>query len=205
MFIIVLHSTPIIFRQPRLATITNIFVLSLNYDVWWAILFIIIIIWLVMLSQYIYPAVRQQMSNLDIIGFILGAACQQGTHLIMSNSSGRIIVLNTFILSLFVFTFYSANILVLLQIPSHAIRNIDDLLMSPLKLAVQDARYLHFYYETDTINGLMNRVYETKLKPNGPKSWIYDTAMGVKKVCARVYCMRKLHLKLASNFFVFFC
>lgn len=148
-----------------------------------------IIVWFLMLTQYIYPEMRRQMSYLDIVGFICGAACQQATHLIMSKTSGRIIVLTTFILSLFVFISYSANILVLLQSPSHAIRSIDDLIASPLKLGVQDARYLHFYYETDA-NSLMNRVYERKLKPNGQDSWIYDTVMGVKKVRTQLFAFQ---------------
>lgn len=103
-----------------------------------------------MLTQYIYPDVRRRVSYLDIVGFILGAACQQPTHLIIPNTSGRIIVLTTFFTSLFVFISYSANILVLLQSPSHAIQNIDDLLASPLKMAVQDARYL-FVWQIEMI------------------------------------------------------
>lgn len=124
-----------------MATITNIFVLPLHWSVWCACFIVVIIVWFLMLSQYIYPDVHRQMSYLDIVGFIWGAACQQATHLIIPNTSGRIIVLTTFLLSLFVFISYPANILVLLQSPSHAIKDIDDLLASPLKMAVQDARY----------------------------------------------------------------
>lgn len=149
----------------------------------------IIVIGVLMQTQYIDAEVRHQMTNLDIMVLIWGAACQQATHLVMSRTSGRIIVLTTFILALFVFISYSANILVLLQSPSHAIKTIDDLIASPLMLGVQDARYLHFYYETEN-KGLMKRVYETKLKPNGRNSWIYDTAWGVKKVRTQLFAFQ---------------
>lgn len=36
----------------------------------------------------------------------------------------------------------------------------------------------------------MNRVYETKLKPNGRNSWIYDTAMGVNKVRNQLFAFQ---------------
>lgn len=181
--------TPIIFRQPSLAAITNVFVLPLQFEVWRACFIAMIIVWLSMQTQYIYPEVRRQMSYLDIVGFICGAACQQATHLIMPNTSGRIIVLTTFILSLFVFISYSANILVLLQSPSHTIKTIDDLIASPLRVAVQDTRYMHFYYETDG-NRLMKQIYERKLKPNGQDSWIYDTALGVKRVRTQLFAFQ---------------
>lgn len=142
-----------------------------------------------MLLQYYYSEVRDQMSYLDIVGFIFGAACQQATHLIWHKTSGRIIVFTTFILALFVFISYSANILVLLQSPSHVIKNVDDFIASPLKLGVQDARYLHVYYETDTTD-LMKRVYEKKIKPYGRDSWIYDMIKGIQKVRTQFFAVQ---------------
>lgn len=138
------------------------------------------IVWLLMLSQYIYPEVRQRMSYLDVVGFICGAACQQGTTLVshLPKTSGRILILTTFILSMFIFISYSANILVLLQSPSHAIKNIDDLIASPVRLGLQDARYIRFNFQYENIS-ILKRVYRTKIKPYGEAGWIYDTAKGI--------------------------
>ncbi|XP_031621018.1 ionotropic receptor 75a-like [Contarinia nasturtii] len=180
---------PIIYRQPKLASISNIFVLPLRFDVWLACLVSMSIIWLSMLSQYVYPEIRERMSYLDICGFICGAVTQQGTHLIMSKISGRIIVLSTFLLSLFVFISYSANILVLLQSPSNAIKNIDDLIASPMKLALQDVRYARFIFKYEN-KGLLKRVYETKLKPFGENAWIYDPAVGVERVRRELFAFQ---------------
>lgn len=126
------------------------------------------------------------MSYADVLLFVCGAACQQGTHLIISKTSGRIIVITTFILTLFVFISYSANILVLLQSPSHAIKTIDDLIASPVRLAIQDARYTRFYYEKENA-GLLNRVYEKKIKPQGNDGWVYDTLMGIDKIRTQLF------------------
>lgn len=141
-----------------------------------------------MLTQYIYPEVRQRMSYLDIVGFICGAACQQGTHLDsnLTKTSGRILLVTTFFLALFVFISYSANILVLLQSPSHAIKNIDDLIASSMRLGLQDVRYARFNFQYENVS-ILKRVYQTKIKPYGEQGWIYDPAKGVERVRAELF------------------
>lgn len=126
---------------------------------------------------------------MDIIGFIIGAACQQGTHLEISRTSGRIIVLTTFLASLFIFISYSANILVLLQSPSHAIKNIDDLIASPLKLALQETKYNRFNYLYENVSKL-SEVYEKKIKPMGKDGWVYDTVVGMDKVRKQLFAFQ---------------
>lgn len=144
---------------------------------------------LLMFTQYIYPEVRCRMSYLDVVGFICGVACQQGTHLAMPKSSGRIIVLTAFFSALFVFISYSANILVLLQSPSHAIKNIDDLLASSMRLALQDTRYARFNFQYENIS-MLKRVYATKIKPYGEQGWIYDPDKGVEKVRTQLFAFQ---------------
>lgn len=147
-----------------------------------------IIVWLLMLSQYVHPEIRETLTYLDIVGFIIAAACQQGTHLVshLPKTSGRILVLTTFFVSLFVFISYSANILVLLQSPSHSIKNIDDLIASPVKLGLQDARYARFNFQYENIS-ILKRVYRTKIKPYGESGWIYDTVKGVERVRTELF------------------
>lgn len=147
-----------------------------------------IVVWLLMLTQYIHPEVRQRMSYLDIVGFICGAACQQGTHLDshLTKTSGRILLLTTFFSALFVFISYSANILVLLQSPSHAIKNIDDLIASPMRLGLQDVRYARFNFQYENVS-ILKRVYQSKIKPYGEHGWIYDPAEGVERVRTELF------------------
>lgn len=160
--------------------------LPLRSEVWHACIIAMLIILLLMFTQYIYPEVRCQMSYLDVVSFICGAVCQQGTHLVLPKTSGRIIILTTFLLALFVFISYSANILVLLQSPSNAIKNIDDLLASPMRLALQDVRYARFNFQYENVS-ILKRTYATKIKPYGEDGWIVDPAKGVENVRTQLF------------------
>lgn len=51
------------------------------------------------------------------------------------------------------------------------IRTIDDLLASPLKLALQDAPYNRFTFLRENIS-LLSNVYEKKIKPMGDDGWV---------------------------------
>lgn len=147
------------------------------------------IIWLAMLTQRIWPDIKNRMSVFDVIGFICGAVCQQGTHLELYRLSGRLIILTTFLFSLFVFISYSAMILVLLQRPSHAIKNINDLIASPMTLALQEAKYNRFNYLYENVS-ILTKVYEKKIKPMGAEAWVYDTNNGMEKVRTQLFAFQ---------------
>lgn len=139
-----------------------------------------------MLSQFVYAEVRQQISYLDMVGFICGAACQQGTHLMMQKTSGRLIVLTAFLLASFIFMSYSTNILVLLQTQSNAIKSIDDLIASPLKLALQDVNYARYIFQYED-NDLLKHVYQMKVQPMGENGWIDDPVKGVEQIRTQLF------------------
>lgn len=142
-----------------------------------------------MLSQRIDASTRHQTTILDIFIFAFGALCQQGTSLTLARTSGRIIMLSAFLFCIFIFISYSTSILVLLQSPSNSIRNIDDLMKSPLKLAIQNTGYNRFNYmhENDSI---LNKVYENKIKPAGNDGWVYDPFFGVEKVRTQLFAFQ---------------
>lgn len=118
-----------------------------------------------------HPIIRGSMSSFDIISFVIGAVCQQGTHLVVATTSGRFIMITTFLAMLAIFTSYSASIVALLQSPSNLITTIDDLLNSPIKLALQDAGYNRYSYLKDN-DSLLNRIYEKKIQPMGNDGWV---------------------------------
>lgn len=128
-----------------------------------------------------HPAFRGQIYMMDAASFVWGAACQQGTHLIISPTSGRFVVLTTFLAALALFTSYSASIVALLQSPSTSIKTVNDLLASPLKVSVQDAAYTRFYFMKSN-DSVLRKVYKVKVAPAGEKGWIYDTTAGVERV-----------------------
>lgn len=124
-----------------------------------------------MYSQYLHPLLRGTMSAFDVVSFVWGAICQQSTHLIIPTVSGRLIVITVFLSALATFTSYSASIVALLQSPSHMIETIDDLLASPLKVALQDTGYNRYSYLVENISVLQN-VYTEKVKPMGADGWV---------------------------------
>lgn len=149
-------------------------------------LFVIIFI---MMLQITHPALRKDIKSLDVVTFVWGAVCQQGSHLIIPTTSGRFVVLTTFLAALAIFTSYSASIVALLQSPSHSIRTIEDLLASPLKLALQEAGYNRYNYLVENIS-ILNEVYEKKVKPMGKNGWIYDPFLGVEKMRTQMFAFQ---------------
>lgn len=83
--------TPLIFRQPPLSAVANIFILPLQLDVWICIFILFVVVYLIMLLHLKHPILKaMSISMLDVATFILGAICQQGTHLSIITTSGRI-------------------------------------------------------------------------------------------------------------------
>lgn len=139
-----------------------------------------------MIIQLLHPALSKKIVTLDVVTMVWGAACQQGTHLIISTTSGRVVVLTTFLATLAIFTSYSASIVALLQSPSHSINDINDLIASPLKLSVQDAGYTRYNFMRENIS-ILQKVYNEMVKPRGKDGWIYDEASGIEKVRTELF------------------
>lgn len=78
----------------------------------------------------------------------------------MRQTSGRIIVSAAFNLALFVLISYSVNILVHLQSARDAIKNIDDLLASPML----KGKWQCFNFRHKTMS-ILNQTYGTQIKP----------------------------------------
>lgn len=158
----------------------------MSQTVWGCCLLTIIIIFATLILEIKHPDLQGRISTLDSATFILGAVCQQGTHLVISTTSGRFVVLTTFLAALAMFTSYSANIVALLQSPSTSIKTIEDLIASPLKIGIQDAGYTRYYYMKMN-DPLLNLVYQKKIKPIGTEGWIYDTDVGIEKIRTELF------------------
>lgn len=95
----------------------------------------------------------RQLSLPEAGTFALGALCQQGfetSPALPAVGSVRVAMFSTLACALFLFTAYSAKIVALLQTPSDAIRTVDQLAASPLRLAVQDTTYKKVYFAVPT-------------------------------------------------------
>lgn len=170
------------FRQPPLSSVSNIFILPFNINVWISSVILFSLISILLLFQWF---THRQLTPLDGITFILGVICQQGFYLSLKSISGRIIMFMSFMASIFLFTSYSANIVALLQSPSNAIKTISDLINSPMKLIVQDTVYNHvFFHETNSSETKM--LFTKKIQPNYENAFV-NIEYGVKKIRSGLY------------------
>lgn len=140
----------IMFRQPPLSAVANIFAMPFEDDVWLSILLIMIFTIAVFTLELLFSPHTHDMNFWDCVIFVWGAACQQGFYLTVGNISARVIVFTTFVTTLFLFTSFSANIVALLQSPSEAIHSLSDLTQSPLEIGVQDTQYNKIYFNVGT-------------------------------------------------------
>lgn len=178
--------TPLIYRQPPLSSVSNIFILPLDIRVWHCCFLILFVIFIIMLCQLSHPLLKRKLSVFDVATFVWGAICQQGTHLNIPTISGRLVVLTTFLAALALFTSYSASIVALLQSPSNFIKTVDDLIASPLKVGAHDAGYNRFYIMHGN-DSIINKVYANKIKPFGEAAWIYNSFAGIERMRTQLF------------------
>lgn len=115
--------------------------------------------------------------------------CQQGTHLRIPTTSGRFVVITTFLMTLALFTSYSASIVALLQSPSNFIKTLDDLVSSPLKIGIHDSGFARFYLTSGNFKHIVP-LYLKKIKPFGEAAWIYDPYLGIERVRTELYAFQ---------------
>ncbi|SPP76531.1 glutamate receptor 1 [Drosophila guanche] len=156
----------IMFRQPPLSAVANIFAMPFENDVWASILFLLIITTVVLVLELLFSPHTHDMAYMDTLNFVWGAMCQQGFYVEVRNRSARIIVFTTFVAALFLFTSFSANIVALLQSPSDSIKTLADLGQSPLEIGVQDTQYNKIYF-TESTDPVTKNLYHKKIASKG--------------------------------------
>lgn len=183
-----IRSTPIIFRQPPLSAVRNIFLLPLDKTVWYCYAALILCVIFIMGIQMGHPLwLEAPITLFDVVSFVFGAVCQQGTHLLIPSLSGRFVLITTFVATLALFTSYSASIVALLQSPSESIHTLNDLLASPLTLALKDTHSVRHIFSSDENQHIFRLVYTKKIEPMGQNAWIVDESIGIDKVRAELF------------------
>uniref|UniRef100_A0A8W9ARP3 Ionotropic glutamate receptor C-terminal domain-containing protein n=1 Tax=Phlebotomus papatasi TaxID=29031 RepID=A0A8W9ARP3_PHLPP len=181
-------TSPLMFRQPSLASVSNIFTLPFGLDVWWSFVALTVILIISQLLLIASPMMRNELAWLDSLSFVLGAICQQGFNRDNFLFSGRILHFVTFLSCLFFFSSYSANIVALLQSPSNALKSMTDVTRSNLKVLVQNNEYNHILYPESTDPEVIE-LYMKKIKPFGEK--VYEIPEeGVKKIRTGKYAFQ---------------
>ncbi|KAM7355695.1 ionotropic receptor 75a-like [Cochliomyia hominivorax] len=170
----------IMFRQPPLSSVTNIFTMPFDLNVWICLIILILVTFCVFALELALSPHTHDMHYWDCALFVWGAMCQQGFYGSVSNLSGRIIIFTTFVATLFLFISFSANIVALLQSPSEAIRSLSDLSHSSLELGVMDTVYNRVFLNEST-DPVTRYLYRKKILPKGESIYMSPVA-GINKM-----------------------
>lgn len=149
-----------IFRAPPLSYVTNVFILPFETYVWYcsfalaALTFLTV--YIIVRWEWADPVFKRKAEKtpctlrpelFEVWLLELGAITQQGSDCVPKSNSGRMAAIFTFIIMMFLYTSYSANIVALLQSTTDSIRTLEDLLISRITLGVEDIVYAHHYFE----------------------------------------------------------
>ncbi|KYB29515.1 hypothetical protein TcasGA2_TC032001 [Tribolium castaneum] len=182
-----------ILRAPPLSYVNNLFTLPFDTKVWYCLYFIVgvtvLILYVIVRCESTYENALERRNNIDnikpkffdVVMLQIEAITQQGSENEPKTMSGRIAVFIVFLVLMFLYTSYSANIVVLLQSTSANINTLQDLLNSKITLGVEDVVYSHHYFETQT-EFTRKSIYEKKVAPKNQKSNFMTTEMGIEKM-----------------------
>nr|QRF71029.1 ionotropic receptor [Semiothisa cinerearia] len=180
-----------IFREPPLSLQNNLFYLPFRTTVWISCGALMVLIFVVIYVNAKWEAMKLKVDNndpsilkpdvSDVAILVVGAVVQQSSYSVLQGSRGRLVIFLLFLICLFLYTAYSANIVALLQSSSDQIRTLSDLLESKLELGVEDQPYTRHYFTTAT-EPVRKAIYESKVARTGYKPNFMPVEEGVKKL-----------------------
>ncbi|XP_025995968.2 glutamate receptor ionotropic, delta-1 isoform X2 [Solenopsis invicta] len=185
-----------VFRRPLLSTVSNIFILPFQQNVWIAIAVFLILVFCLLHLSIKWEYYRDRLTESatywnqlnpnkptvsDNILILLGAFAQQGYSYEPYRVSSRIVTLMLLLASLSLYAAYTANIVGLLQSTTDSIQTVSDLLNSPLKLGAQDVVYNRYYFKSFQ-DPIRKAVLEQRIEPKGHKSNWMSIEEGVRRV-----------------------
>ncbi|XP_024214586.1 ionotropic receptor 75a isoform X2 [Halyomorpha halys] len=175
----------VIYKQPALSAVSNIFVLPFTRMVWVCCVALSVLTGIFLMADVATSFGNRQtfeesVTTSDVVTLIIGCICQQGTTLVPKTLSARIIIFLFSLCCLFFYTSYSANIVALLQSSSATFRSLSDLTNSPLGIGIQDVIYNKIFFGEATDENV-RELYDKKIAPQGPKAYL-NPVEGIKKL-----------------------
>ncbi|XP_052132245.1 ionotropic receptor 75a-like, partial [Frankliniella occidentalis] len=184
--------TAVLFRQPSKSSVSNVYVLPFSPGVWRATgaVSLLALLLLVVQTQWWRSHRSSEQSDDpadhievgDCVTFIVGALSQQGFYCTPIMVSARITIITTFIANLFLFTSFSGSIVAIIQSPSTAIRSVQDLMQSEMKVGVQELPFQHVWFqEAVAEHDVASDVFNSKINTEDSPGFL-TTKEGIKKV-----------------------
>ncbi|KAL3269451.1 hypothetical protein HHI36_008521 [Cryptolaemus montrouzieri] len=199
-----------IFRSPPLSYVSNIFVLPFDIYVWFACFGILVLTCILIyvsiawewkeesfkenIIEDINGTLKPSVANIVLLE--ISAITQQGYAEEPKSAAGRIASVVLFISVIFLYTSYSASIVVLLQSTTDTIQTVQDLLDSRIKLGAEDIVYSHYYFESAK-QPLQKAIYEQKVAPKGQKSNFMSVIEGMRLVQNDFFAF---HVELSTGY-----
>ncbi|XP_073963211.1 ionotropic receptor 75a-like [Choristoneura fumiferana] len=181
-----------IFHEPPLSYQNNLYLLPFRASVWYCIGSFVVMMIIVLFINAQWEAKKLKMkqekeiantvlfpSISEVTVFVVSAITQQGSTVELKGTLGRVVIFILFLAFLFLYTAYSASIVVLLQSSSNQIRTLSDLLQSKLELGVEDTPYNRFWF-SDAKDPIRKAIYEKKIAPIGSTPRFYSMDEGIK-------------------------
>ncbi|XP_063369323.1 ionotropic receptor 75a-like [Cydia amplana] len=193
-------SIKFLFREPPLSYQNNLYLLPFHASVWYCIgSFVMVLIVAMYISAYWEAkkvAEEQKAEDTtvlvptisDVTVFVMCAISQQGSTVELKGMLGRFVILILFLVFLFLYTAYSASIVVLLQASSNQIRTLTDLLNSKLELGVEDTPYNRYWFMNEK-EPIRRAIYEKKIAPSGSKPKFFDLTEGVLQLQKKPFAL----------------
>ncbi|XP_071629010.1 ionotropic receptor 75a-like isoform X1 [Temnothorax longispinosus] len=184
-----------VFRRPLLSTVSNIFILPFQRNVWIAIAVFLTLVFCLLYLTIQWENYRDRMAESatdwnqkpnkptisDYLLILLGAFSQQGYAYEPHRISSRIVTFMLLLASLSLYASYTANIVGLLQSTTDSIKTLPHLLNSPLKLGAQDVVY-NRYFSKSFQDPVRKAILEQRIEPKGRKSNWMSIEEGVRRI-----------------------
>ncbi|CAH1398618.1 unnamed protein product [Nezara viridula] len=186
-----LISSPLIFKQPSLSSVSNIFVLPFQTKVWVAsgvLLFtstIILFLEIIITSRLLFWT---RYSFLEVFMGILEEAFLQGSTLQFESAAAKLTSLLFSIVSYFLYIAYSAKIVALLQLSTSTITSLSQLTNSHMSIGIQDVIYNRVYFQ-ETEDPHLKEFYQKKIYSLGENAYL-PPKDGIVKIRSGFYAYK---------------
>ncbi|XP_063389240.1 ionotropic receptor 75a-like isoform X2 [Cydia fagiglandana] len=193
-------SVKFLFREPPLSYQNNLYLLPFQASVWYCIASFVMVLIVAMYVSAYWEAKKVKDKHKgddtavlvptisDVTIFVMCAISQQGSTVELKGMLGRLMILILFLVFLFLYTAYSASIVVLLQSSSNQIRTLTDLLNSKLELGVEDTPYNRYWFMNEK-EPIRRAIYEKKIAPSGSKPKFFDLTEGVLQLQKKPFAL----------------
>lgn len=150
-----------IFLAPPLSYVSNVYTRPFDTYVWYSAFalsaLVSLVLYVIVKWEWKNDFIKTKMEKrpdiaplranyFDVVLMEVGAICQQGAESEPASSAGRTATIFFFITFIFIYTSYSAYIVVLLQATTDSINTIDDLMNYRIELGAENTSHSRYYF-----------------------------------------------------------